>query len=288
MSQLLRILAAQIEIPETRTAIARDTHLARIAGLIDATLAREPADLVVLPELSSIEYSRAAFDRLDDLAEADDGASWQAFAPVARKRGCTILYGFARRGAKRPRISMGHVGPDGGFKGGYDKLHLCQYGASMEKEYFAPGAGLFLFAVGGLRAAPIVCYDIRIPELSRTLCRTHGARLLLHCGAYFKDESYPTWPDFVTARAMENQVYLLSLNRAGKDFGGSMLCPPWIDARGEIIRFSDRETLTVVTVDPTRIEAVRKAYTFLVDARPSYADLPVHVVSEAAGHKTGR
>jgi len=106
MSQLLRILAAQIEIPETRTAIARDTHLARIAGLIDATLAREPADLVVLPELSSIEYSRAAFDRLDDLAEADDGASWQAFAPVARKRARRAVIdstGTHTKSAPKPR-----------------------------------------------------------------------------------------------------------------------------------------------------------------------------------------
>ncbi len=287
MSKLLRVLAAQIDIPATRDASARDTHLGRIAGLLDATLAHEPADLVVLPELASIEYCRAAFDRLDVLAEADDGASWRAFAPVARKRGCTILYGYARRGVKRPRIAMGLVGPDGGFKGAYDKLHLCQYGASMEKEYFEPGDGLFLFQVGGLRAAPIVCYDIRIPELSRALCRTHGAGLLLHSGAYFKDESYATWADFVTARAMENQVYLLSLNRAGEDFGGSMLCPPWIDERGEIIRFSDAETLTVLSVDPAQIEAVRKAYTFLADVRPSYADLPVRLARKSAGRKAG-
>lgn len=60
-------------------------------------------------------------------------------------------------------------------------------------------------------------------------------RLVLHCGAYFKEESYATWRDFVSIQAMENQVYLISLNRAGKDFGGSMLGPPWIGERNETI-----------------------------------------------------
>lgn len=82
---------------------------------------------------------------------------------------------------------------------------------------------------------------------------------------------------------MENQAYLISLNRAGKDFGGSMLCPPWIDERNEIVRFADQETLAVLTVDPEGIEAVRRAYTFLADARPSYTDLPVSVMTGSTG-----
>lgn len=142
--------------------------------MIEAKLAGEPADLVVLPELSSIEYSRAAFERLDALAEPDDGASFRRFGPLAKRYGVSIVYGYARRGAARPLISMGLVGSNGGFKGAYDKLHLCQYGASMEMEYFEPGGGLFFFEAGGCRVAPIVCYDIRIPELSRALCRTHA------------------------------------------------------------------------------------------------------------------
>ena len=74
--------------------------------------------------------------------------------------------------------AIGVVGPDGeSCAGHYDKLHLAQYGASMEKEYFNRGNHLFhLFEVNGFRLSPIICYDIRIPELSRTLVVDHERR----------------------------------------------------------------------------------------------------------------
>ena len=75
MSQSCRILACQLAIPPIATAAERDRHLDQTAVKIGASLRREPADLVVLPELSSIDYSREAFERLDELAEPLRGSS---------------------------------------------------------------------------------------------------------------------------------------------------------------------------------------------------------------------
>ena len=138
---------------------------------------------------------------------------------VAMDHNTHVAYGFARRDQEQFYISSAMVGPDGSLIGYYDKIHLCQYGASMEKEYFTSGQHLFTFTINGIKCAPIICYDIRIPELSRTLIVDQGVDVLLHCGAYYRDESFATWHDFATTRALENQAYLLSLNRAGKYYG---------------------------------------------------------------------
>lgn len=267
----LRLLACQINIPEMTTPHQRNTHLARCGSIISNALENEHADLVVLPELSSIDYSRQTFDHLNDLAETIDGPSFQTWREIATKYKTHIAFGFARRGATNFYISTGVVAPDGSLLGYYDKIHLCQYGASMEKDYFTRGNHIFTFNINGIKCAPIICYDIRIPELSRTLVIDQNVDLILHCGAYYRDESFATWHDFTTTRAMENQIYLLSLNRAGKSYGGSAMCYPWMDENHPRLDFSHfHEQLHYFDITSDTINEARKDYSFLADRLEGY------------------
>jgi len=275
-SRALRLLACQIDIPAMTGPADRDAHLARTARLVSDALTRRPADLVVLPELSSLDYSRAAFERLDALAEPLEGPSFAAWSRVAREHGAHVVFGFARRAGGNVHISSAVAAPDGRCLGAYDKLHLCQYGASMEKEFFTRGDHLLTFDVNGITCAPIICYDIRIPELARCLTLRHGVELMLHCGAYARDASFATWHEFITARALENQLYLLSLNRAGVEFGGSAFCSPWMDeTRPKDLFEAHAEELRWFDVDAAEIARARRDYTFLGDRLPDYHALPV-------------
>lgn len=274
----LQILAAQINVPPTPDVAARDAHLDRLAGLLDEALTEERADLVVLPELSSIDYSRESFAQLDSLAEGLNGPTFRTFKPIAEEHSCHILYGFPRKAADGYHISHALIGPDGVQAGHFDKLHLAQYGASMEKEYFEEGDGLFVFEVNGVKLAPIICYDIRFPDLCRTLCRVHGVQALLHVGAYYTDESFWSWHHFVVTRALENQVYMLSLNRAGETWGGSAFCPPWADEITEPVVCGKPETLMRFHIDTSFIEEVRRDYTFVADTKADYATLSLNEV----------
>jgi nitrilase len=270
------LLACQIDIPPTTYAAARDQHLANTAAKVGAQLAAKPADLVVLPELSSIDYSRAAFDQLDAIAEPLDGVSFQTWARIATAFDVHVVYGFARQDTSGPRISTAVVAPDGKLAGHYDKLHLCQYGASMEKEYFIAGDHLFTFKIKGFTLSPIICYDIRIPELARMLVLKHGVDVILHCGAYFRDPSFPTWHAFAMTRAIENQVFLLSLNRAGQDYGNSLFCYPWMDKNIGAQDFAEHdEEIRYIKIDPAPLSDARRTYTFLQDKWKDY-DLPCH------------
>jgi len=267
----LSLLACQIAIPSTTSAQARDQHLGDTAAKVRKHLEAQKADLVVLPELSSVDYSRPAFDRLDEISEPLDGKSFQTWRAVAVEFGIHISYSFARRDETGTYIAIAVVTPEGTLAGHYDKLHMCQYGASMEKEYFSAGNHIFTFEINDFTISPIICYDIRIPELSRSLTLKHGVDLILHCGAYYRDESFNTWHDFATTRAMENQVFFLSLNRAGKTWGNSVLCWPWMDENTPPVRFAETdEEFRFLTIDKQQLLQAREDYTFLKDRLPDY------------------
>ena len=270
----LSLLACQITVPPMTTAAERDAHLTAIAAKIDAQLGEKPADLVVLPELSSIDYARNTFENLAELSEPLDGPSHQTWAALARKHACHITYNLARADGTAYYITAATVAPTGDLLGHYDKLHLCQYGAGMEKEFFTPGDHLFTFKINGFTCAPIICYDIRIPELSRTLTLDHGTDLILHCGAYYRDESFATWHPFATTRALENQIFLLSLNRAGHNYGNSLLCRPWMDENTHPTTFAaHNEHFAHITIDKAEITQARENYTFLKDRLNDYRAL---------------
>ncbi|MCP5072392.1 MAG: carbon-nitrogen hydrolase family protein [Rhodobacteraceae bacterium] len=272
-TETLTLLACQISVPPMTTIAERDAHLANSAQKVLAHLdaSGAPVDLVVLPELSSIEYSRETFARLSELAEPLDGVSFQVWRKVAIERGLHVSYSFARAGTGGPYITVAVVGPDGELVGHYDKIHLAQYGASMEKEYFNRGNHLFVFEVKGFLVAPIICYDIRIPELSRTLVVDQNVDVILHCGAYYRDESFHTWHAFAIARALENQVFFLSLNRAGESYGHSLFCLPWQDEKIRPLQFAEtREDFRFITLDRETQLKARREYTFLKDRLKNY------------------
>ncbi len=268
----LRILACQIDVPVIATAEDRDRHLDRVTAKIRSRLRKRRHDLVVLPELSSIDYSRACFDNLDNLSEPLDGPSLQRFGSLAREFGVTVVYGIPRRDAGACYISQVAVDSSGAPIGHFDKVHLAQYGASMEKDYFSRGDHLFVFRHKGITIAPIICYDIRMPELTRTLAIDHGVQLVLHCSAHARDESFYSWHQFVVCRAVENQVYFLSLNRAGTNYGNSIFCTPWIDENSPGLRFPQTaEKFETIEVDAGVIERARKTYPLLDDRVDDYS-----------------
>ena len=268
----LKVLACQVSVPRVQTPADRDVHVLalcdRIRQYLDGT---DAVDLIVLPELCTIEYSAGAFSHLDNLAESIDGPSAQAFSQLAQESGAMVVFGMARSTKSGFAISQLIVDSTGQMVDCYDKMHLCHYGTSTEKDFFQAGERIVFVDLKGWRIAPIICYDIRIPELSRTLAVDHGVDLLLHCGAYFRDESFSSWHSFVITRAMENQVYLLSLNRAGADYGDSLFCPPWIDGNQPAQYFDTQdEAFRHLELDPALLLDVRSRYTFLKDRHLVY------------------
>ena len=285
MTDSVTILACQIDVPPITTAEQREAHTDRVAHAIDTELARGgPVDLVVLPELGTLDYSRSCFDRIADLAEPLDASpTIDRLGRVAHRHGVPILAGMERLGPQSgprsgPRselagqafISQALITAEGRLAAHYDKLHIAQFGDSTEKDYFTQGDHLLVFSAGGFTFGTIICYDIRIPELSRTLARRHGVDVILHPTAFCRDETFHSWQAFATTRAVENQVYFVSVNRAGADFGESMLVEPWMDETVPLRRLSTAEELARWTLSRARLDRARESYPFMDDARHNY------------------
>ena len=99
---------------------------------------------------------------------------------------------------------------------------------------------------------------------------------ILHCGAYYRDESFASWHSFAMTRAMGNQLYLFSLSRAGEQYGDSKYCLPWMDEKQPAAGFTlHDEDFRYLRVERSRIDQAREQYGFLKDRLGDYRELPL-------------
>lgn len=215
--------------------------------------------LIVLPELFDTGFS-FALERIVD----DRTLPWAA--DLARRTGSWIQVGFATRGADgRGRNCAVILRPDGSIGPTYEKLH--PFGFGRETEYFTGGTRIVLAEVGGLVAAPFICYDLRFPEAMRHAVAA-GAELLTFA-ANWPDARHAHWRALLIARAIENQAFVVGVNRTGRDphlayAGGSIIVGP----TGEILAEAGREpTVLTATVDPHALRSWRRTFPALRDQR---------------------
>ncbi len=88
---MIKILACQVDIPPTSDSESRDAHVARLEAVIGEVLAQQSVDLVVLPELTTIEYSRDSFGHLNEIAEDLDGPSCSAMSRLAKRHNLHVV-----------------------------------------------------------------------------------------------------------------------------------------------------------------------------------------------------
>ncbi len=272
----MKILTYQPLITQVKSAAQKHAHVRNIVRFLEAACQQEPnIDLILLPELTTIEYSSDSFANLSELTEPLLGETFTEMAVLAKKVGCAVSYGFPQIKNGNYFISQAVVGPSGECVADYSKLHLAQFGASMEQDYFSRGSKLAVFEWEGVRFGIIICYDFRFSDLIKVLVNTHQVDVILHPVAFTKDGSFASWHHFVICRALEYQVYFLSINRAGEMWGHSILCPPWIDDRIHPTILSEKEEAHVFTIDKSEIRSAREIYPFRQDRLADYSVLGI-------------
>ena len=266
----MKLLACQIHCQGIRTNSRKIKHIDNISTKLKGLLKREEADLIALPELSLIEYSTEAFHNLKELAEPLQGETFSKISKLALDLNCAIAYGFPRFEMGKYFISHVVISKKGEYVTHYDKVHIAQFGASEEKPYFERGNKLGIFPIEEINIGLIICYDFRFPEYIRHLTRNYDVDLILHPSAFTRDNSFESWQHFVITRALENQVFFLSINRAGKEWGHSIFCPPWIDSNDKASIFGEEEECKIFEISKKRIKASRETYPFYADKLEHY------------------
>ena len=241
---------------------------ANIRTAVEMIRATPGHDIYVLPELSSSGYDESVFNRLEELAEDWDGQSYRAFSRLSKELDCRICYSFPRRrDSNEFTIAAAVVGPTGDLEAQYDKWHVCSTGDCTEKRFFKNGERpLEIFEVSGVRVGICICYDIRFPEVCRYLAVEKDISLLLHPGGWPRDKGFFTWHTFVTTRAVENSIYIMSTNWAGLNNGGTAFCPPFVDGDEACLnKLKTKPDVLIGTVDTAHVENVKKKYPYLKD-----------------------
>jgi nitrilase len=237
-------------------------NLAAASPLI-AQAAAAGAKLVVLPEYFGIFGNRAT-DKVAVREPEGDGVQQQFLADEARQHGIWLVGGtvpLACSDPARVRSACLVYGPDGRRVARYDKIHLFAF--ALDEERYDEGrtieAGTKPVAIElpcG-RVGLSVCYDVRFPELYRSL---GDLALILVPSAFTATTGAAHWHLLLRARAVENQCYVLAAAQGGTHAGGrrtyghSVLIDPW----GRIV--AEREEgagIVVGDIDRARVAEVR-------------------------------
>lgn len=229
------------------------------------------ADLVVLPEYSQ-HLSRSLRDTAEAAAEPIDGQFVQGLCDYSREFDLTAVAGMIERDGDDVFNTV-VVAQAGAMVTRYRKVHLYDSFGGGESEWCAAGEPqqLPLFAVAGLTVGIQTCYDLRFPEVTRRLAHAGAAAVLCPADWVGGPGKEHHWSTLVTARAIENTVYLLAPDVPPPlGVGHSMI----VDPRGIAIAAagSDAETIVRAEVDPDVVATVREGNPSLRLARYGIAE----------------
>jgi nitrilase len=274
MARNLRILMAQVAIPEMSNKQQQQAHVTRLIERLDEHLSQaEGIDLVLLPELACMQYSTENFRCIDEFAEPLGGGICAQFANLCRRYQVAVCFGMARQEAGAYFISQVVLDKRGEYLTHYDKVHTAEYGDSSEGRFFLRGDHLSCFELAGVKFGLAICYDLRFAELFQRYARECEVDVMLHPVAFARDMTFATWHPFVITRALENQVYFISLNQAGDYFGDSIVCPPWVDDSHQPMVLGREQSFVVVEIDRQELQRVRAAIPYAQDTLADYSKL---------------
>ncbi|MFO0828540.1 MAG: nitrilase-related carbon-nitrogen hydrolase [Phycisphaerales bacterium] len=250
----MRLAAVQNDIAWQDPATSRSG----IESLLDAA-ALPPGSLALLPELCDVGFT---FDI--PRVTPSDAPTWAA--GVARRRGLFVGVGYPSRGDDGfGRNECAIARPSGELAPAYAKVH--PFGVGRETDAYRGGDRLVLVEVGPFLACPLICYDLRFPELWR-LATLAGANLFL-VGASWPAARQHHWRSLLVARAIENQAFVVAANRVGADpslryGGGSIIVSP----TGEVLaEGGDAATVISADCDVDAVESWRRKFPALRDVR---------------------
>jgi predicted amidohydrolase len=159
------------------------------------------------------------------------------------------------------------AGPDGSVHR-YAKIHPFSYAG--EHEHYAAGTRHLTVRIGDLRVTPFVCYDLRFAD---EFWAVAGDTDLYVVPANWPRPRREHWRALLRARAIENQAYVVGVNRVGDAPDGERLIvhvgdSAIVDPMGTVLaEASQVETVLVADVEPGRVRAVRQRFPFLADRR---------------------
>ena len=225
----------------------------------------EKTEIVVLPEMFTTGFSMNAVM----LAETMDGETIEWMKTVSNKNGIVLTGSVMIKEEDKYFNRLVWMLPNGQY-GYYDKRHLFAYGE--EDQHYSPGNKRLIASVKGWKINLQVCYDLRFPVWARQSfdsAQDQSEYDVLIYVANWPERRNHAWKTLLCARAIENQCYVVGVNRVGDDaknihYSGNTLV---IDPMGQVLyHMADEEDVNTITLSKEKLEEVRTKFPFLNDA----------------------
>jgi len=235
------------------------------AQLEEAATCSPKPDLILLPEMWNTGY---ALTEIQTLADPEGARTKEVISAFCRKHEVNVLAGsIAQLRGSAVTNTLYFFDRKGVAVAEYSKIHLFQL--MNEHLHLEAGDQVGAFDLEGIPAAAMICYDIRFPELARKLA-LNGAQILF-VPAEWPHPRLHHWRTLLQARAIENQMFVVSCNTVGESggasfFGHSMIIDPW----GEVIaEAGDNEAILTAEIDLALVDEVRGRIPVFADRRPT-------------------
>ncbi|MCC7376950.1 MAG: carbon-nitrogen family hydrolase [Verrucomicrobiales bacterium] len=214
--------------------------------------------LVVLPEMFTTGFTLRA------KAEPEGGPTEIWMQGISKRLGLWLAAGFVReRVGEPPGNELVVSDPEGRTAAYYRKQR--PFAPGDEHHHYAAGTRSVVFAWGDVKVAPFICYDLRFPELFRAAARQRPELYLVM--ASWPDKRIHHWVRLLQARAIENQAYVIGVNRSGDDpqfhYNGRSLVA---DPSGELLADGgEEEGVIQAELDLASLRNYREKLPFLND-----------------------
>jgi predicted amidohydrolase len=231
-----------------------------------AKAAGDGARLVALTEMYATGFSMDS----ERIAEEQDGPSTAFLTDQAREHGIWLAGSIPERtpGLALPTNTLVLAAP-GGTVHRYAKIHPFTYAG--EHERYAAADRHVTVDVEGVRVSLFVCYDLRFADEFWALAHTTDCYLVV---ANWPESRREHWRVLLRARAIENQAYVVGVNRVGTGgkleyVGDSRIIGPMgkVLADAPPVDGTGTETILTADIDPARVTETREKFPFLADRR---------------------
>lgn len=231
-----------------------DENRSRVQDIISHA---EECDLWVLPEM----FTTGFYTMPEEVAETDQELR-NYIAQLSRQCRCAIAGSAVVQEKGRYYNRFYFATPDGSITT-YDKRHLFSYGG--ENRHFAPGNKRVIVEYLGIRFLLQICYDLRFPVFVRN---RNDYDVILYV-ANWPDSRIEVWDTLLRARAIENQCFVIGVNRCGSD-GQGLVYPGHsvaIDAYGRLLTSCPphKESVAYATIDMAQLAKFRQKFPVLDD-----------------------